>query len=302
MMADYDDYKQKLSEGWSTEQVLEDPEITDPTITPAKDDGGTPPPPKETKPVKTPSEMNDKELVDSLNSMGTIARAGSSLAISMGLPVGAIVSAGLVNQYNNLLAEAESRGAKIPESAKRRGSIFGGEGSLTENLYQIDDDGNIIAGTAGQGDFGDTWLGDLLGFDGEAGVQGPGLRDSIGGARRYQGTGTESSSTTDTTSSRDSSPRPVLRPNDDDDGSPTLGSTPSGASQPTASTGGGMTGSDTRDDDPRGEGQYGGQSTSGPISQTSGLSQSEIEKNREIGAALGYNKGGLMANKKKKKK
>ena len=216
MMADYDDYKQKLSEGWSTEQVLEDPEITDPTITPVKeDDGGSPPPPnKETKPAKSPSEMTDKELVDSLNSMGTIARAGSSLAISMGLPVGAIVSAGLVNQYNNLLAEADSRG-KLPEGAKRRGSIFGGEGSLTENLYQIDDDGNIVEGTAGQGDFSDTWLGDLLGFDGEAGVQGPGLRDSIGGGRRYQGTATEGSSTTDITTTnndRDSSPRPVETP------------------------------------------------------------------------------------------
>jgi hypothetical protein len=103
-------------------------------------------------------------------------------------------------------------------------------------------------------------------------------------------------------------------PSDDDGGNPpptitpssgpstTVGTTPSGASQPTATTGGGMTGSDTRPDDPRGEGQYGGQSTSGSISQTSGLSQSEIEKNRETGAALGYNKGGLMAKGKKKKK
>ena len=86
---------------------------------------------------------------------------------------------------------------------------------MTENLYQIDDDGNIVEGTAGQGDFSDTWLGDLLGFDGEAGVQGPGLRDSIGGGRRYQGTATEGSSTTDITTTnndRDSSPRPVETP------------------------------------------------------------------------------------------
>lgn len=283
MMADYDDYKKKLSEGWSTEQVLEDPEITDPTITPVKeDDGGTPPPPnRETKPAKSPSEMTDKELVDSLNSMGTIARAGSSLAISMGLPVGAIVSAGLVNQYNNILAEADSRG-KLPEGAKRKGSIFGGEGSLTQNLYQIDDDGNIVAGTAGQGDFGDTWLGDLLGFDGEAGVQGPGLRDSIGGARRYQGTGTESSSTPTTTSSRDSSPKPVLRPtNDDGDNEPVVTSSSSATAEQI------QTATETS------------QQANANTDYTPGTDQfdNQVEYDADF-----YNKGGLMTNKKKKKK
>lgn len=35
-------------------------------------------------------------------------------------------------------------------------------------------------------DFGDTWLGDLLGFDGEAGVQGPGLKESFAGKRRTE--------------------------------------------------------------------------------------------------------------------
>ena len=40
--------------------------------------------------------------------------------------------------------------------------------------------------------------------------------------------------------------------------SPTLGVTPEMADAPTADTGGGMTGSDTRPGDPRGEGQYGG--------------------------------------------
>lgn len=32
--------------------------------------------------------------------------------------------------------------------------------------------------------FADTWLGDLLGSDGQGGVQGPGMRDSMAGARR----------------------------------------------------------------------------------------------------------------------
>ena len=114
-------------------------------------------------------------------------------------------------------------------------------------------------------------------------------------------------------SDRGTSPRPVLRPSsddDDDDGptitppsgpSTTVNTTPPAASGPTASTGGGMTGSDTRPNDPRGEGQYGGQSTSSPISSTSGLSQAEIQANRDEGARLGYAKGGLMKKPKKKK-
>lgn len=36
----------------------------------------------------------------------------------------------------------------------------------------------------GKRNFGDTWLGDLIGADGEPGVQGPGVKDSIKGARR----------------------------------------------------------------------------------------------------------------------
>jgi hypothetical protein len=35
--------------------------------------------------------------------------------------------------------------------------------------------------------FGDTWLGDALGFDGKMGTQGPGLKDSMKGARRNMG-------------------------------------------------------------------------------------------------------------------
>src|SRR6056300_1157371 len=36
----------------------------------------------------------------------------------------------------------------------------------------------------GKKNFGDTWLGDLLGADGKAGVQGPGMKKSLKGARR----------------------------------------------------------------------------------------------------------------------
>jgi len=56
--------------------------------------------------------------------------------------------------------------------------IFGGKSSLYEDLESMDD-------PTKQGDFGDTWLGDLLGFDEKGfGVQGDSLSESIGGSRR----------------------------------------------------------------------------------------------------------------------
>ena len=62
------------------------------------------------------------------------------------------------------------------EPSKREGGIFGGKGSLKEDLQDISGDKKIT--------FADTWLGDLLGFDGKAGVQGANLKESWYGARR----------------------------------------------------------------------------------------------------------------------
>lgn len=39
----------------------------------------------------------------------------------------------------------------------------------------------------GKKNFGDTWLGDALGLDGKIGVQGPGMKESMKGARRNMG-------------------------------------------------------------------------------------------------------------------
>jgi hypothetical protein len=58
-----------------------------------------------------------------------------------------------------------------------RSNIFGGESGLTESLESMDD-------PTKQGGFGDTWLGDLLGFDGTFGVQGDSLTESRQGSRR----------------------------------------------------------------------------------------------------------------------
>tara|TARA_R110001606_G_scaffold217007_2_gene364918 strand:+ start:253 stop:1515 length:1263 start_codon:yes stop_codon:yes gene_type:complete len=56
-----------------------------------------------------------------------------------------------------------------------KSGIFGGESTMLEKLEDRNEDGVS---------FGDTWLGDLLGFDNKAGVQGDSLKDSLGGSRR----------------------------------------------------------------------------------------------------------------------
>ena len=81
----------------------------------------------------------------------------------------ALINAKAVAAYND----------KLTDQSKRKGSIFGGEGSIYEGLADTD-------GKEGK-TFGDTWLGDLLGFDtGGPGIEegNPNLRDSFMGARR----------------------------------------------------------------------------------------------------------------------
>ena len=60
--------------------------------------------------------------------------------------------------------------------------IYGGQTSMYEKLSDTSGDGKVS--------FADTWLGDLLGADGKAGVQGPSLSESRAGARRT-GTGAD---------------------------------------------------------------------------------------------------------------
>jgi len=71
--------------------------------------------------------------------------------------------------------------------------IYGGQTSLYERLSDTGGGGYDESGKPigdGKVSFADTWLGDLLGADGKIGVQGKGLVDSLGGARR-SGTGAE---------------------------------------------------------------------------------------------------------------
>jgi hypothetical protein len=57
--------------------------------------------------------------------------------------------------------------------------IYGGQSNITENLKDVDESGKVS--------FGDTWLGDLLGFDEDGfGIKegNPGFGASLGGKRR----------------------------------------------------------------------------------------------------------------------
>lgn len=58
----------------------------------------------------------------------------------------------------------------------------------------------------GKKNFKDTWLGDLIGADGKAGVQGPGMKESLKGARRNGDEKKKSSATKKKSSSKKEAP------------------------------------------------------------------------------------------------
>lgn len=122
-----------------------------------------------------------------LSAMNSVATGLASFA---GLPFSALVNTAGVAQYNDVLdrLEAEDPDAFEKSGLKRKGSIFGGESGLFEGLAdsggELDEQGNPTSdGNIG---FGDTWLGDLLGFDGKAGVDGLSLSESFAGKRRTE--------------------------------------------------------------------------------------------------------------------
>jgi hypothetical protein len=217
MMRDYQAYLDKIEEGWLTKEqkdakiAEEGPTVagTDDTTTTDEETTGTTDSSDDrtdyrqfttqtsTTPPKNVADMTDDELKVALEGMNIVGRTGSTLAYSMGLPVGALVGSQLAANYNNMLEVARDRKLISDKEYedKRKGSIFGGEKSIFDNLIDRSDKNKSLGTSNKKGvDFGDTWLGDLLGFDGKAGVQGPGLKESFGGARRNQ-TATAPSST-----------------------------------------------------------------------------------------------------------
>jgi hypothetical protein len=161
-------YDQKIAEGYTTEQVA----VTTETTVGRDDDGSTPTQP----PIQDfdVSAIPEEKLLETAKGLSTMNKIATGIASSAGLPVAALVNTVSAARYNDIIDRMDDAG--IEHDLQKQGSIFGGESGLYENLIDSDK-------TPGAS-FGDTWLGDLLGFDGESGVQGPGLRESFGGARR----------------------------------------------------------------------------------------------------------------------
>lgn len=67
----------------------------------------------------------------------------------------------------------------------------------------------------GKKNFGDTWLGDALGFDGKLGVQGPGMKESMKGARRNMGGSDKKKKATRPKARPGSTTKPRARPEEE---------------------------------------------------------------------------------------
>lgn len=147
-----------------------------------------------------------EELAKTAKGLGAMSTIATAVAATVGMPVTALVNTSMVAKYNDIVDRMNAEGIN-EEGLEKKGSIFGGESSVFENLKDLDGDGKRS--------FGDTWLGDLLGFDGEAGIAegNPGLRDSFGGARRSSGGGDDDGAS------------PVVTPSNDNNNNASSGAT-----------------------------------------------------------------------------
>jgi hypothetical protein len=136
------------------------------------------------------SELSVEELQSNLSGLGTMGKIGGALAIAVNPLFGLAARAALNASRANIIAELEARGEDMSAYREENGrDIYGGGLSLYDGLQDQ-------PGSRSGVDFGDTWLGDALGFDGKAGVQGPGLKESRAGARRsFDGGSTPPAST-----------------------------------------------------------------------------------------------------------
>ena len=166
-------YDELVQMGYSETPV----QTTTETTVRQDDDDGQPSSKPTTKPPLDVNEIPKEDLAKTAKGLGVMTNIATAIASSAGLPVAAFINTAAVSQYNDIIDRMNDEG--IEHDLTKKGSIFGGESSLYENLADTSGDDNV--------NFGDTWLGDLLGFDGEAGVQGDNLRDSFSGSRRTGG-------------------------------------------------------------------------------------------------------------------
>ena len=167
-------YQEYLGRGYTKQMPMtgsaEAPTTTDTPVTTdltgAKVTTGSGPEGSNTGTSSINASIEDKDLDKTTKGFSLLADLSTALAGQLGVPLATLINTKAVAKYNDALKD----------QSKRKGSIFGGEGSLYDELTDVNKDKKK--------NFGDTWLGDLLGFDKKAGVQGPNLKDSFMGARR----------------------------------------------------------------------------------------------------------------------
>lgn len=169
------------------------------------DDPAPPTVPDEPQDFKVDLTASSEDLTKTAKSLALLNTAGSVVGSLMGLGgagLSKVMNVGLVAQYNDIVATLDDRGENT-DGLKRKSSIFGGESGLFDNLKNID--GSKNKDGSDEVGFGDTWLGDLLGFDGKVGIQdGPNLKESLAGGRRN----TSAPSTPGTTKDTDNKVNP----------------------------------------------------------------------------------------------
>ena len=173
--AQQDLYDEYIEKGYSTEQVKV---TTETDVGQPQGGGGGSAPPQEVKEKIPLEDMDIDQLTATIKGLGVMNTVASAIATTVGVPITALVNTATVAQYNDAIDILTEKTGSTDHGFEKKGSIFGGEATLFEGLNDFDGSGGAS--------FGDTWLGDLLGFDGEAGIKegNPGLKDSFGGARR----------------------------------------------------------------------------------------------------------------------
>ncbi len=225
--AQQDLYDEYIEKGYSTEQVKV---TTETDVGQPQGGGGGSAPPQEVKEKIPLEDMDIDQLTATIKGLGVMNTVASAIATTVGVPITALVNTATVAQYNDAIDLLEDKTGNTDHGFERKGSIFGGEATLFEGLQ---DRSSIDKGNKEGVDFGDTWLGDLLGFDGKAGVDGPGLKDSFGGARRKpkdddKGGSSGSNNKKPNNNNKPNNQPKVSSPSVDDDPMENIGVTPSG--------------------------------------------------------------------------
>jgi len=99
----------------------------------------------------------------------------------------------LEGYYSTLVKDREDVDKDTRSGLVEKSGIFGGQSTMRENLRDTNKDGKV--------NFGDTWLGDTLGFDGKVGNQGASMKASMAGDRRNDSGGSSNNASTPKASS-----------------------------------------------------------------------------------------------------